>query len=274
MADKFIKLAGRVFVTFDVRTLSGLHIGGAGAGIDIGGVDKTVVRNPIDGRPYIPGSSLRGKLRSLLEKQQGKVQNQRINRGYIHSCGETKPEEKGAEEYLECDICQIFGVTGDVKFATPTRLIVRDVLLSDDEARRIDQIGRTDLPYSEVKVEVAIDRVTSQANPRQIERVPAGVVFERAELAYSLYDGATCDARKDVGRLNALVTALHLLEDDYLGGAGSRGSGRVRLENISVESRIGDGLGARAVLADVADVDELAATLPAIQKQLLTALEK
>jgi CRISPR-associated protein Csm3 len=274
MADKFIKLAGRVFVTFDVRTLSGLHIGGAGAGIDIGGVDKTVVRNPIDGRPYIPGSSLRGKLRSLLEKQQGKVQNQRINRGYIHSCGETKPKEQGAEEYLECDICQIFGVTGDVEFATPTRLIVRDVLLSDEEAKRIDQSARTDLPYSEVKVEVAIDRVTSQANPRQIERVPAGVVFERAELAYSLYDGATCDARKDVGRLNALVTALHLLEDDYLGGAGSRGSGRVRLENISVESRIGDGLGARAVLADVADVDALAATLPAIQKQLLTALEK
>ncbi len=270
MADhQQIRLAGRVFLTFDILAQTGLHIGGTGGGIDIGGVDKTVVRNPLTNRPYIPGSSLRGKMRSLLEKHQAKEQNQRINHSFIHSCGESKD---GAREYPDCDVCQIFGVTGDVKFATPTRLIVRDVQLGDEEAKRIEETARTELPYTEIKAEVAIDRVTSQANPRQLERVPAGVCFCGSELVYSLYDGAGCDPHKDVDRLGALVDALLLLEDDYLGGAGSRGSGRVRLQNIRVEARVGKTLGDRTDLATAENVGELRHKLTTIQEQLKSLL--
>lgn len=261
---KTIKLEGRVFITFDVRATTGLHIGGAGGGVDIGGVDKTVVRNPVDNRPYIPGSSLRGKLRSLLEKHQGKVQNQRINKGYIHSCGE---DPNGSAAYPDCDVCQIFGVTGDVTFATPTRLAVRDVLLSDDAAHMLEK-AHTDLPYTEIKAEVAIDRITSQANPRQMERVPAGTVFEDAELVYSLYSGDGCVVEKDIARLTALCEAMQLLEDDYLGGGGSRGSGRVRLEKIRVEMRGGAPLGGREQLAAADDVGALRAQLGEIQQVL------
>ena len=167
---KNIQLKGRVFITFDIEAVTGLHIGGSDTGIEIGGVDKTVIRDPITNRPYIPGSSLKGKVRSLLEKYRGLAQNQRIGQGFIHSCDDK-------EQYPGCDVCQIFGVPGERDFATPTRLVVRDVHLSDASAKTLEEQAHTDLPYTEVKTEVSIDRVTSAANPRQMERVPAGAVF-------------------------------------------------------------------------------------------------
>jgi len=235
---KQIELKGRVFITFDIEAVTGLHIGGSDTGIEIGGVDKTVIREPLTNRPYIPGSSLRGKMRSLLEKYHGLVQNQRIGQGYIHSCGaEEKNEGKARQDYQNCDVCQVFGVPGERKFATPTRLIVRDVHLSQGSAQDLEQSGRTDLPYTEVKTEVSIDRVTSAANPRQMERVPAGSVFDGAELVYSVYEGAECDARMDVDRLKTVLEGLQLLQDDYLGGLGSRGSGKVRLTHLRLAVR-------------------------------------
>ncbi|MER3459031.1 MAG: type III-A CRISPR-associated RAMP protein Csm3, partial [Chloroflexota bacterium] len=226
MAKK-IQLEGRVFFTFDIEAVTGLHIGGSDVGVEIGGVDKTVIRDPLTNRPYIPGSSLRGKMRSLVEKYQGKEQNQRIGQGYIHSCDRQ-------ENYPNCDVCQVFGVPGERDFATPTRLVVRDVHLKDASARKLEESGRTDLPYTEVKTEVSIDRVTSAANPRQMERVPAGTEFGQAELVYSIYSGDGCDKKCDIERLRVVVEGLRLLEDDYLGGLGSRGSGKVRLKNIQV----------------------------------------
>ncbi|HXF61839.1 MAG TPA: type III-A CRISPR-associated RAMP protein Csm3 [Caldilineaceae bacterium] len=227
---KQIQLHGRVFVGFTVETVTGLHIGGSEAGIEIGGVDKTVIRDPLTNRPYIPGSSLKGKMRSLLEKYEGKVQNQRIGQGFIHSCTD-------AGEYTTCAICQVFGVPGERDFSLPTRLVVRDVHLDKEEADRITKQARTDLPYTEVKTEVSIDRVTSAANPRQMERVPAGTRFGPAELVYSIYGGDGCDPAADTARLETLATGLQLLEDDYLGGLGSRGSGRVRFTNFQLTLR-------------------------------------
>lgn len=227
MADRRIALKGRVLLTFDIKTATGLHIGGSDTGIEIGGVDKTIIRDPLTNRPYIPGSSLRGKMRSLLEKYKGLPQNQRIGQGYIHSC-----QDNG--EYASCDVCQVFGVPGERDFGTPTRLIVRDVHMTDDSAQQLETSGRTDLPYTEAKTEVSIDRVTSAANPRQMERVPAGTEFGRAELVFSVYDGDECDAAADIGRLRTVVEGLQLLEDDYLGGLGSRGSGKVQLKDIEV----------------------------------------
>lgn len=226
---KTIKLEGRLFITFDITAQTGLHIGGSDAGIEIGGVDKTVIRDPLTNRPYIPGSSLKGKMRSLLEKYRGLIQNQNIGQySKIHSCQKN-------EDYGTCDICQVFGVPGERDFGTPTRLIVRDVHMPDASATRLE--GRTDLPYTEIKTEVSIDRVTSAANPRQMERVPAGVLFGPAELVYTIYSGDECDPDADIQRLTALVEGLQLLEDDYLGGQGSRGAGKVRLGKINVTAR-------------------------------------
>jgi CRISPR-associated protein Csm3 len=245
VADKSIQLQGRVFITFDIEAVTGLHIGGTETGIEIGGVDKTVIRDPLTNRPYIPGSSLKGKMRSLLEKYGGLVQNQRIGQGFIHSCGAGN-KEGGKREYAECDVCQVFGVPGERDFATPTRLVVRDVHLSHESAKILEETARTDLPYTEVKTEVSIDRVTSAANPRQMERVPAGSVFsnrkdnedEGAEvMVYSLYQGDDCDAQTDAARLETVLRGMQLLEDDYLGGLGSRGSGKVQFKNIRVAVR-------------------------------------
>lgn len=230
MADKYIQLKERIFLTFEIEAVTGLHIGGSETGIEIGGVDKTVIRDRLTNRPYIPGSSIKGKMRSLLEKYQNCKQNQRIGHGYIHTC-DTQID------YLGCSLCQIFGVPGERDFGTPTRLVVRDVKMTDRSAERLEQSARTDLPYTEVKTEVSIDRVTSAANPRQMERVPAGAIFGPAELVYSIYEGDDCDPQADIRRFKTLVEGLQLLEDDYLGGLGSRGSGKIRLGSIEVSLR-------------------------------------
>lgn len=269
MNNNRIQLKGRVLIYFDVVAKTGLHIGGTESGIEIGGVDKTVIRDPLTNRPYIPGSSLRGKLRSLLEKYKGLPQNQRIGQGFIHSCG--AENNKHSDTYLNCDVCTTFGVPGEREFATPTRLIVRDVFMDEQSAKALENAG-TDLPYTEVKTEVSIDRVTSAANPRQMERVPAGTRFSNAELVYSVYEGANCDAQKDVQRLKVIVEGLQLLLDDYLGGLGSRGSGKVEIENIRLAWRGEDYSAAPKTLGQFETVAELAAGLSKVQQQIQAEL--
>jgi CRISPR-associated protein Csm3 len=233
-------------------------------------VDKTVIRDPLTNRPYIPGSSLRGKMRSLLEKHKGLKQNQHIKEDVrIHSCGADKGDT--LETYLNCDVCTTFGVPGERDFATPTRLIVRDVFMDDLSAKKLEE-ANTDLPFTEVKTEVSIDRVTSAANPRQMERVPAGTRFSGAELVYSVYDGANCSVQKDVERLKVIVEGLQLLLDDYLGGLGSRGSGKVEIENIRVEWRGKDYSARPTQLGYFATVADLASGLAAVQQQIYAQL--
>ena len=266
MVNKQIKLEGRVFIAFDVMAQTGLHIGGSNTNIEIGGVDKSVIRDVITNRPYIPGSSFKGKMRSLLEKYRGLEQNQRIGQGYIHSCSDNAA-------YQACAVCQAFGVPGERDFGTPTRLVVRDIHLSDGGAERLEKTGRTDLPYTEVKTEVSIDRVTSAANPRQMERVPAGTIFGPGQIIYTIYSGDDCDPHADVGRLRTLVEGLQLLEDDYLGGQGTRGSGRVSLQNIRVGLRSAeDYLAEPAQLGEFDSVAALAAGLEEIQADLTQRL--
>lgn len=268
-----IQLEGRVFLTFDIEAVTGLHIGGTESGIEIGGVDKTVIRDKLSNRPYIPGSSLRGKMRSLLEKYHGLKQNQRIGQGYIHSCGaEEKDKEKARKDYMGCDVCQVFGVPGEREFSTPTRLVVRDVHLSDSSAKTLEESGRTDLPYTEVKTEVSIDRVTSAANPRQMERVPAGSIFDGAELVYSIYSGDGCDAGRDIGRLRTVIEGLQLLEDDYLGGLGSRGSGKVRLLGIQVKARAHGNLAEPELLKEYTSLAQMGKGVDALLSDIRHAL--
>jgi len=238
MADqeKRVTLYGRVFITGDIEAVTGLHIGGAAGALEVGGVDMPVIRDPLTNRPYIPGSSLRGKMRSLTEKKTGRVQNFRIGPGvHVHVC-KTAKDNNGNElppeqqPYNSCPVCTVFGVPGDQYTNAPTRLVVRDVFMSKESAKEL-LAAQTDLPFSEVKWEATIDRVTSAAVPRQIERVPAGTVFADFEMVYSIYH------KDDIARLITVVEAMQLLEDDYLGGLGSRGGGKIRFQNIAIYAR-------------------------------------
>jgi CRISPR-associated protein Csm3 len=213
-----IKLYGRVFIESKIRAVTGLHIGGSGGSFSIGGNDNPVIVNPISGEPYIPGSSLRGKMRSLTEKYTG-AQMVRHANVQMHTA-------TNQDEYDNSPIAQIYGVSAE-KFNLPTRLIVRDIPLTRDSRDELLR-AKTDLPFTEVKTEVSIDRITSQANPRPIERVPAGAIFGPMEMVYSIY------APQDISNFALIIDGMSLLEDDYLGGSGSRGSGKVSFENISI----------------------------------------
>ena len=227
-----LALTGKVLITGEIETVTGLHIGGASAGLDIGGIDNPMIRHPVSREPYIPGSSLRGKMRALLDRHLGKEANRSIGSGVrVHECMDETA-------YDTCAVCQIFGVTpGDQRRQwtrlKPARLIVRDVRLGTEAADKLRR-AKTDLPFAEVKWEAVIDRITSAATPRQNERVPAGTIFEPFEFVYSLYDldGAGCEA--DVEWLPSLFRGMEMLEDDYLGGYGSRGAGKIAFGNVTV----------------------------------------
>lgn len=219
------RLLFNIFINFEIEILTGLAIGGSDTGIQIGGVDKVVIRNPFTDEPYIPGSSLRGKLRSSLEKAMGLELRQNIGSNVrIHSA-------TNAEEYADSPVCQLFGVTGEHEWSRPSRLIVRDVQLSENTREEMRN-RRLDLPYTEVKTEVAIDRITSAATPRTLERVPAGAVFGPGQMIFSMYEG-------DDGPylFNILYQGMQLVEDSYLGGNGSRGSGQIAFRNIIMSYR-------------------------------------
>lgn len=222
---------GRTFITFCIRAVTGLHIGGRGGGIEIGGIDNPVIRDPLTNRPLIPGSSLKGKIRSLMEKQLGLPPNRKIGQTFIHNC-------EDAQNYRACSVCHVFGLPGELGFNTPTRLLVRDIPLEERSASEMESLS-LDRPYTEVKTEVSIDRITSAANPRPVERVPAGAVFAPGEMVYTVYasDDGRCDPRQDVDFLGTLFEGIQLLEHDYLGGSGSRGSGKVAFENIQIVLR-------------------------------------
>jgi CRISPR-associated protein Csm3 len=227
--DAKIKLYGRVFITAKIKALTGLHIGGSNTDLEIGGLDKAVIRNPLTKRPYIPGSSLRGKMRSQMEKLLGLPQNRPIGQVTIHTCKTQAEFEKNGG----CPVCTVFGVPAEMDYKNHTRLVVRDAELTDDSAQALID-ARTDLLYGELKTEVAIDRVTSAATPRTLERVPAGAEFGPTELVFGIYQKA------DIARLKVVTDAMQLVEDDYLGGSGSRGSGKVKFQDLHLYVRNGD----------------------------------
>jgi CRISPR-associated protein Csm3 len=204
----FNKLIKKVFYTGTITLKTGLHIGGTNASLNIGGPDKFVVRNPISNIPYIPGSSLKGKMRALVEISTGFVT--------ISEKGDVGPTNDSSNI-----VGKLFGTAGDGDDKHPSRLIVRD---ADLDVSNEDMFSNTDLPYTESKTEVAIDRVTSKANPRTFERVPAGAKF-KLELVLNVFEN-----EDEKGLKATLNQAIKLLEDDYLGGHGSRGYGQVKIE--------------------------------------------
>ncbi len=210
------QLKKKILFKGKITLLTGMHIGGTNTALSIGAPDKTVVRNPLNNEPYIPGSSLKGKMRALFE----------INRGTINTNSRMGEVHNGPTQDIKHAAARLYGTAGDTQ--QPSRLIVRDApLLTPD-----DTFNETDLPFTESKTEVVIDRITSKANPRQIERVPAGSEFELS-MVLNIFEE---DNEKEL--IDHVFESIRLLEDDYLGGNGSRGYGQVKvtLEKLTERS--------------------------------------
>lgn len=225
-----IQLQGKIFLKGTIHALTGLHIGGNSETLDIGGIDNPIIRNPLNREPYIPGSSLRGKMRSLLDRH---FNNPLFSRGsvQVHEC-------QDPAKYNACSVCQVFGVTPQkLKESTmPTRLIIRDTFLTNESRKKLED-SETDSLFTEAKWEVSIDRITSEANPRQNERVPAGAAFGPFQLIYAIYTretGNKIQIESELNYLDTVLAGMELLEDDYLGGSGSRGSGQIAFENLTM----------------------------------------
>ena len=279
-----MQLVKKIFIKGFIKPETGLRVGGSKETIEIGGVDLSVIKLP-NGLPYIPGSSIKGKMRCLLErsmfdlepvKKYWEEENQREKekKGLKDKLKKVNDQEKQqiekqlkdlhdksreAKDNLEklgwkrlqniiihtcpdpnCPICLIFGRPAEVGVNQPTRLFVRDahLIVGEKELEGIkNEIGFSldielfekvypDLSkmrvYTEIKTENVIDRLTSAANPRKIERVPAGVVFE-FELIYNVFDGDDEKLFEEI-----VLKGLRLLEDDYIGGMGSRGYGKIK----------------------------------------------
>lgn len=216
-----LQLKKKIIITGTIEALTGLAIGGSNAAMGIGGVDKGVIRNPISGQPYIPGSSLKGKMRSLIELRDGTLGT--VKMGAV---------EAGPSEDQKHASARLFGnaVRRQEDKQRPARLIVRDAYLVKEQTKG-DFFKNTDLPFTEVKTEVVIDRVTARAMPRQMERVPAGAQFN-FELVLNIHNE---DHEDEL--LNNTFAALQLVQNDYIGGSGSRGSGQVAFHIAMVEER-------------------------------------
>src|SRR6266481_5835674 len=228
-----LQLIGKLLLEGELHCETGLHVGAGKGSLEIGSSDNPVIKDAF-GRPYIPGSSLRGRLRSLLEQSSGLtvpaelvyLSKRRGQEVRIHQSD--RPDD---------EICILFGrnsgrmdrVQGEALESTqssPARLAAYDAPLDPDSITP-QMRENLDDELTEVKSENAVDRITSQANPRTLERVPAGARFHVRFVMDVL-----CE--EDAPLFARVVEALRLLEDDALGGGGSRGSGRVRLSNLKL----------------------------------------
>jgi CRISPR-associated protein Csm3 len=266
-------LTGKFRLESVLKVETGLHIGGGGESLDIGGLDKPVIRDPLTNYPYLPGSSIKGKLRSILERLLNKPLNRPggsdtyryesddLEDGFTEINGQFIPYE-GART---CKLCRVFGSTGGSggriktwiktsivneqgldKFGNrpiegqdytstrgrnaPSRILVRDCHLMPASAEKLEKVA-TGLYMTEWKFENGMDRITAAANPRQLERVPAGAEF-KFELVYTVENPA--QAAED---LKNLAIALAIMEDDALGGHGSRGYGKIRFQDFNLSYR-------------------------------------
>ncbi len=224
-----IAYLGRAVVTGRIELLSGLHIGAGKDVIEIGGLDNPVVKHPHTDHPYIPGSSLKGRLRFLMEWAFNKIRRDGQPWGF---------DGNDPFQQFENDdpILRIFGTPAkkDLWSAGPTRLIVRDAFLNETWLKEALAKG---FPLTEEKTEVVIDRIAGKAHervgPRQMERVPAGAVFDM-ELVFRVFEVNGDRGRRDKECFNWLLAGLSLLEQDALGGSGSRGYGRIRFRDLQV----------------------------------------
>lgn len=202
-------LVKKIKIVSNVELLTGLHIGGGKDSVEIGGIDNPVIKIMFNnGEPFIPGSSLKGKMRCLLEQMRG------VKLG-------------GSQE-----INSVFGYTDD---KSKSKILVRDAYLTKSSVERLESCEGLDMPYTENKYENTIDRYTGttiKGGIRQTERVPAGVSFE-TEFVINVWSSEN-DTDGEIDKKQSLrlfKDAINALENDYLGGSGSRGYGQICFGN-------------------------------------------
>ena len=198
------KLVKKIRIRTTIELITGLHIGGSKESVEIGGIDLPVIKLAIkNNQPYIPGSSLKGKMRCLLEQTEG-----------------------ASEIGMSSKVNKLFGITKDEKKNRdnkPSRLIVRDAMLTNESIEELKNSNDLDMPFTENKFENTIDRLRGVAgNPRQSERVPAGAKFN-VEFVINIWDDDD-----EAALMELFKKGIFLLENDYLGGSGSRGYGQVK----------------------------------------------
>ena len=202
------QLIKKIKIQTSITLVTGLHIGGSSDNVEIGGIDNPVIKLATRGNePYIPGSSLKGKMRCLLEQAAG-----------------------ASKVGMDKKVNNLFGITESRTLNTdnkPSKLIVRDAILSKESKEALLAYDNLDMPYTENKWENVIDRTKGVAeHPRQSERVPAGAVFN-AEFVLNIWDD---DKEDDL--LALFEKGIRLLENDYLGGCGSRGYGQIKFAEL------------------------------------------
>jgi len=225
-----LKLKKYISINGTIVCKTGLRIGGSKEELEIGGTDSPIIRDPVDKLPYIPGSSLKGKMRSLLEYHYGRVgwkYDPRKRRAYHDKMS---GEPCGCQQSLdECPVCTIFGPhKASGHNLGPSRLIVRDAVLSDSSKAELEKLTGEGLQQAEVKTENVINRRTGVAeHPRHMERVPKGTTFN-LNLSLRIFEG------DDEQKMRSYVDeALSLLQKDYLGGSGTRGYGWVEVKELN-----------------------------------------
>lgn len=210
-----MKLDGYKIITGTIICETGLHIGGSAEQIEIGGVDLPIIKHPVSGAPFIPGSSLKGKMRSQLERKEGVRNN-----GEPCNCGDSA-----------CKICIVFGAHKNTRHSLgPTRILVRDAYFNKKTQDAYEQhLKEKGTPYIEKKTENTVHRVTgTAAHPRSQERVPAGAEFDM-EIVMQIYE----NDRDDL--VEFIKEGLRQVQHTYLGGFGSRGSGKVSFSALAVD---------------------------------------
>ncbi len=282
-----MKYKGSFIIEYRLRALTGIRVGGSREEFDIGGTDNPVMKVPVEipeyyedgtpvpkGAPYIPGSSIKGKMRSLLEWVYGRVEenvnsekakklkskveqthNQRLS--ILKSGADEKSKKEMDKKFMnilddylkeigkacscgKCEVCIIFGV-GDAdtyrrllpdEQPGPPRAKFFDAYPTRETLKSLEDALGAGI-FTEIKTENQINRITSRANPRKVERVPAGAEF-KGRVVFDCY-------REGDGELLKVVfQGMKKLEDNFLGGYGSRGSGRVEFRNIKVIWRSAD----------------------------------
>ncbi|GJQ64190.1 MAG: type III-A CRISPR-associated RAMP protein Csm3 [Melioribacteraceae bacterium] len=210
MGNSFL---GNVVIKGKIEAVTGIHVGGSKDKLQIGGVDSPVLRDPHSNLPYLPGSSIKGKMRMLLEFALGK----------IHPKGEPYSSTD-----IKDAIPRIFGSSEKDIEIGPTRLVVRDAYPDDATKAFWEGINDSELLYTEYKPENSINRLTSEANPRFLERIVKGSKFD-FEMIYSIYEmEADPENNIDLNNFKHVFEAVRLLEHSGLGGNISRGYGQVK----------------------------------------------
>lgn len=203
----------KIQITGVLETKTGMHIGGSSAFSAIGAVDSPVIKDVRNGKPMVPGSSLKGKIRTLLAKK--------YNEAVVNP-----------DNDAEC-IRRVFGSAKKDKDnkVHASKIIVSDMfLLNEDEIR-----NRGIESFTEVKFENSINRATAVANPRQIERAIKGLQFG-IDMIYEVENGKEDEVIDDI---KLLAEGMKMLEYDYLGGSGSRGYGKVQFFDMTAKIVIG-----------------------------------